>query len=556
MAGEVAKAYVSIIPSFQGGRSAIARELDGPVRQGSQTAGSAAGAGFRDGFLGRVRGMAAAIVPAMGVAAVVTYIKGAIAAASDLEQAIGGVDAVFGSSSAQIHEWAAQADQALGLSKTAYSNLATILGSQLKNMGVSIEDLNGQTQSLITLGADLAATYGGTTADAVSAVSALLRGEQDPIERFGVRIMETDVKARMLAQGLGDLEGEAAKNARTQTVLAMLMEQTSAAQGQFGRESDTAAGKLERQRARFDNLQATIGEKLLPIYVKVLDFISTSVIPILEKVVDWVSENTWVIGALAAVIGGALVGAMVSWIASIAASTAALLANPITWIVVGVVALVAAIVLLVKNWDAVTAALSRGWADLTRIGAGIVAWAGNVKDGAIQKLTEFTTWIAGLPQQIANAVAGLGAAMWNAGVAALNGFWEGLQSGWAAFLGWITDDFAGGIVGAVTGALGIHSPSRVFMEIGQNVGRGMEDGIASSRGSVVGQVQSLAASIASTPLTPPVVPMAGVAQRGSVPASAAGGRVQINAYGVDANEVAMKVGRRVDRTLHGLAAAW
>lgn len=41
-------------------------------------------------------------------------------------------------------------------------------------------------------------------------------------------------------------------------------------------------------------------------------------------------------------------------IASVWAFTAALLANPITWVVIGIVALIAALVLLWKNWDTVT----------------------------------------------------------------------------------------------------------------------------------------------------------------------------------------------------------
>jgi hypothetical protein len=50
--------------------------------------------------------------------------------------------------------------------------------------------------------------------------------------------------------------------------------------------------------------------------------------------------------------GSMLLSAKAAW-----AFTAALLANPITWIVIGVVALIAGLVLLVKNWDAVKGAV-------------------------------------------------------------------------------------------------------------------------------------------------------------------------------------------------------
>jgi len=57
----------------------------------------------------------------------------------------------------------------------------------------------------------------------------------------------------------------------------------------------------------------------------------------------------------------AFTAALVPAIAGAWAFTVALLANPITWIVLGIVALIAGIVLLVMNWDKVSAALGVAW---------------------------------------------------------------------------------------------------------------------------------------------------------------------------------------------------
>ena len=56
---------------------------------------------------------------------------------------------------------------------------------------------------------------------------------------------------------------------------------------------------------------------------------------------------------------------------------------------------------------------------------------------------------------------------------------EGLWNGIKAMAGWIKNkvsDFVGGIVSSVKGALGIHSPSRVFAGIGENMALGLSDG--------------------------------------------------------------------------------
>lgn len=66
------------------------------------------------------------------------------------------------------------------------------------------------------------------------------------------------------------------------------------------------------------------------------------------------------------------VTAMPGLIASVWSFTAALLANPITWIILAIVGLIAALVLLWQNWDAVTAFLQNVWnAACSKISAGI-----------------------------------------------------------------------------------------------------------------------------------------------------------------------------------------
>lgn len=53
--------------------------------------------------------------------------------------------------------------------------------------------------------------------------------------------------------------------------------------------------------------------------------------------------------------------AMPGLIASVWSFTAALLANPVTWIIIGIIALISAIILLWKNWDAVSAWITNVW---------------------------------------------------------------------------------------------------------------------------------------------------------------------------------------------------
>lgn len=255
-------------------------------------------------------GMKSLAIPAAAVATGVVAIGAAsVNAASDVQQSMGAIDAVFGDSAGQIKEWARGASEAVGLSTAEYGQFASVIGAQLKNLGVPFDQVAGGTDELIRLGADLAATYGGTTQQAVDALGSALRGEADPAERYGLALNATRVNAELAAQGLSGLEGEALTAAKAQAIMSMATEQAGGAVGQFGREADTVAGQTQRMQAQWTDASAALGEALLP-YI-------TQAASALAGLAKWVQQNSaWLvpliagIGALAAavlVVNGALI---------------------------------------------------------------------------------------------------------------------------------------------------------------------------------------------------------------------------------------------------------
>lgn len=315
----------------------------------------------------------ASAAAAAGGLALVAFGKSAFDAASSAEQAAGAVDAAFGDSAGAIHRFAQDSADSVGLASGEYESLAAVFGAQLKNMGVAADDLAPMTNDLIGMGADLAAQFGGSTSDAVSALSSLLRGETDPIERYGVSIKGATIEAQKAEMGLSGLEGEADKAATTQATLALLTEQTASATGAFARESDTAAGAQQRANAKFEDAQATLGEALLPAVSAVSD--------VLAKLAGFVKDNSGAFQALGFVLAGIATtilavkaatmawqaaqlvakGATMAWQAAQWLLNAAMTANPIGLIVVAVGSLIAGIVLLVKNFDKVKAAAKAVW---------------------------------------------------------------------------------------------------------------------------------------------------------------------------------------------------
>src|SRR5690606_28381471 len=96
--------------------------------------------------------VAGAAVAATGL---VKFLSGAVQAAGDLEQSVGGVDAVFGDMAGTIHEFGENSAEAVGLSTNEFNELITVSGALLKNKG--LEDFSERSLDLVKIGADLAA---------------------------------------------------------------------------------------------------------------------------------------------------------------------------------------------------------------------------------------------------------------------------------------------------------------------------------------------------------------------------------------------------------------
>lgn len=320
----------------------------------------------------------ASVAAGASLAAIGAGAKVCVDAAADLQQSVGGVETVFGSSAGKMKQWSDNAAQAVGLSKNEYNEFATLVGSQLQNFGMSVDESADKTNELITLGSDLSSMFGGTTADAVDALSAALKGEMDPIEKYGISLNDATLKAQAASMGLGDLYKSGDRNAKMQATLAAITAQSGKATGNFARESDTLQGQQQRMAAAFENTKATLGEALLPIL--------TQVAAKLAEFATWVQQNTsWlvpligVIAAVAAVIitlNAAMTAySAVATVVAIAQGSVNLAFLPVIAVILAVVA---AIALLVMNWDSVKAA-----------GTAAAQWIAD-------KWTAFMGWLAGI----------------------------------------------------------------------------------------------------------------------------------------------------------------
>ncbi|MDN5666945.1 MAG: hypothetical protein L0G87_00950 [Renibacterium salmoninarum] len=304
---------------------------------------------------GFTQSMERAVLPAAAISAsMIAFAATAGKAAATAEQNLGAVQTVFGDAANLITTASQQAAENVGLSASAYDQLAAKIGGSLKIAGYSTTEMADKTQNLIGVAADLSSVFGGTTAEAVDALGAALRGEFDPLERFGIFMKQSDVNARAAAMGLNLVNGSADAAASKQAALAIIMQQATPYMGNYANEADTAEGAQSRANASWEQAQAVLGQALLPLMV--------AGARALQQFAGFVSENAAVILPLIAVIGSlaaivvVITGAMKAWEVATALYTvaqwllnAALSANPIGLVIIAIAGLIAIVILAYNN---------------------------------------------------------------------------------------------------------------------------------------------------------------------------------------------------------------
>ena len=209
-----------------------------------------------------MKGLAAGVV-GFGATAAFAIGKQAVGAASNLQQSMGAVDDVFKSSAKQVHSYAKSAAEAVGLSRNQYNEMATLIGTQLKNGGTAANQLADQANKVIKIGADLSAQFGGNTKDAVDALSAALKGERDPIEKYGISLTQNAIDAEAAALGYKKVNGQLTTQATQAATLSLIQKQSADSTGKFARETDTLAHKQQVLSAKWEDAKAKLGTTTL-----------------------------------------------------------------------------------------------------------------------------------------------------------------------------------------------------------------------------------------------------------------------------------------------------
>lgn len=467
-------------------------------------------------------------------------------AAIDAEELQSAFNVTFSKNADMMNRWAVTTGNAMGRSIVEMKKGANTFGIFF-NQAAPAEKAAAMSRQFAVLAQDLGSFFNTDTQTAIDKLRSGLSGESEPLRDFGVFMTEANIKAQALKLGLKPLNGELTEQQKIMARYAFIMEKTKNAQGDVGRTSESTANRIRASQAAWANLQVVVGEKLIPAL--------TPLIAQLGSALEWFGKLSPATQGLI-VKGGLLAAALgpVMLAVSGVARAVSFLAGPITWLLSASPMLISVMGMVGNTMMALGGAFLR---------AGLLMMA-NPMVLAIMAVV---------------AVAALLYLHWDKVKAGAAMAWDGIKSVWNAAPAWLKNigkmmmdgllmmlnpvllaqrmlSIAKAGIGAFKNYFGIKSPSRLMMQMGGHMTKGLSLGLDRNASAPLRSMSRLAAGVggaAALGMAAPALAAGPVAARAAAtPTSAITYHVTIQLTGPDASNpraAAQAIKRELDALL-------
>lgn len=482
------------IQTFADGKVVIETDLDKKgFEMGLDKIKSLASTGFK------------AVATSVGVAA--TAITGLVAksvqAAGELEQQIGGTEAVFGEFADTVQDKAAKAFEEMGVSANDFMATANKMGALMQGSGISIEESMDLSTKAMKRAADVASIMGIDLDSAMESIAGAAKGNFTMMDNLGVAMNATTIEAYALSKGIETSYKEMDNAQKIGLAMEMFLEKTAYAEGNYVKENKTFAGSLNTLKASFQNFLSGVGDvddvinsvvSFGEILIKSIEDIAPKVVDDLIKLVNGLIPQipTILDRSLPVVIQGTI--DLINGLVSALPTIIPVLMNEIVQTFNGIVTILPQILkALLDGALIIIQGLTKEIPNIIPpvvdaiiemipmlidylplfIDAGFQLLIA-LQNGLLQALP--TLIYNGLPKIISAIVRvmnGLPSQMFNIGINILKGIWQGVQNYWGSMKRNI-ENLGNGIVNKFKSVFGIKSPSRRFRdEIGKQLSAGL-----------------------------------------------------------------------------------
>lgn len=420
--------------------------------------------------------------------ALVDFGKQAVNSFAELEQNLGGSEAVFGEYAGVLQKTAEDAYKTMGTTQSDYLATANKMGALFQGSGLDAERSMELTTQAMQRAADMASVMGIDTESALEAVTGAAKGNYTMMDNLGVAMNATTLDAYAMAKGYDTAFSKMSNADKAEVAMAYFFEQTSQYAGNFEREAtQTISGSLGMLQSAWQTLVAGVANgnaditNLVNNLFDSIGAVADNILPVVETIGQNlpVIITTMVDGFTAAlpqimeaggtILNGLVQGLMVALPALIdgAAMMINTLANGMTGNMDQIIATAGQLIKTVGS------AIIR---NLPTIIASGVQLIGALVTGLLNAIPKI---VAAIPRIVASIRSSFSSINWgDIGRNIIQGIANGLANAGGAIVE-AAKTAASRALEAAKNFLGIHSPSKVFeMEVGRMMALGMGEGFA------------------------------------------------------------------------------
>ena len=213
-----------------------------------------------------------------------------IKAASDLEESTNAVNVAFGKSAKAVLEVGANSAESLGLARNEFNAAAVRFSAFAERIVGAGGDASTFIAEVSQRASDFASVFNIEVSEALQVFQSGLAGEAEPLKRFGINLLQSEVQAFALRDGIVAIGEQMTETQKVQARYGLLLESTAKTAGDFANTSDGLANSQRILKARFTDLQAEIGQALLPAFTELFKAVADRVMPELEALGEFLKS--------------------------------------------------------------------------------------------------------------------------------------------------------------------------------------------------------------------------------------------------------------------------
>lgn len=248
--------------------------------------------------LGKLGGLAEKGAKAIGAGvgavsgALVGVVGKAVKSAGDLEQQMGGTEAVFGNFASTVQDKAVKAFDQMGVSANDYMATANKMGALMQGSGLSIEESMNLSTQAMQRAADVASIMGIDTNAAMEAVAGAAKGNFTMMDNLGVAMNATNIEAYALSKGITTSYNEMDQATKVGLAMEMFLEKSSYAAGNYTKENETFAGSFSTLKAATQNFLSGAGgiEAVSDALIKFADILTDSIGKMAPQITEGIAK--------------------------------------------------------------------------------------------------------------------------------------------------------------------------------------------------------------------------------------------------------------------------